>query len=335
MLSAIEKGVSNVQLWRLSVPDGEVQKITNELQSYSATSLSLTANSNDLLTVKAERTTNLYVMPLTSTTQIQPINVKDNKIAGAGGVAWTPNGQIVYVSNASGLSNLWMMNKDGSQPKRLTDAPVNDSSPTISADGRTIAYASFRTGTLNIWQMDIDGGNPRQLTYGEADRAPGYTPDGKWILYNSLAANGFVAWKLPLTGGKPVKLIDGTSLYPIASPDGKLIACMMPRGQRGEQNALAIISTENGQTIQTLNFTPALGGRKMVWSPDSRAIFYVNVRQGSANIWRLPLDGSPAKPVTDFKNEQIWSFDVSRDGKQFVIARGTINSDVVLISEVK
>ena len=52
-------------------------------------------------------------------------------------------------------------------------------------------------------------------------------------------------------------------------------------------------------------------------------MFYVDARQASANLWRVPLDGGPAKPVTNFKNEQIWSFDLLRDGKQFVIARGT------------
>jgi serine/threonine protein kinase len=52
----------------------------------------------------------------------------------------------------------------------------------------------------------------------------------------------------------------------------------------------------------------------------------------------LLLDGSPPKQVTNFndaKPERILTFDLSRDGKQLLIARGSQSADVVLISEVK
>lgn len=42
-----------------------------------------------------------------------------------------------------------------------------------------------------------------------------------------------------------------------------------------------------------------------------------------------------ATNFNDAKSERIWKFDLSRDGKQLVIARGGQNADVVLISEVK
>lgn len=109
----------------------------------------------------------------------------------------------------------------------------------------------------------------------------------------------------------------------------------MPRRARGETDKVALVSFASGVPIKTLDFPPATSGTLMRWSRDSHSLFYIDRNQRGTNIWRLPLDGSPPKPVTDFKNEQIWSFDVSRDGKQFIIARGTINSDAVLISEVK
>jgi hypothetical protein len=40
----------------------------------------------------------------------------------------------------------------------------------------------------------------------------------------------------------------------------------------------------------------------------------------------------PPQQITDFESEQIWYFDCTRDGKQFVLARGSLTSDVVLIS---
>jgi len=65
---------------------------------------------------------------------------------------------------------------------------------------------------------------------------------------------------------------------------------------------------------------------------------YIDKRQGSSNLWRLPLDGSPPQPVTNFneaKSQLIWRFDLARDGKQLALARGSGSADVTLISERK
>lgn len=74
------------------------------------------------------------------------------------------------------------------------------------------------------------------------------------------------------------------------------------------------------------------------WTPDGGSLIYVDPHQGAANLWRVPLNGGAPQPVTHFndaKPERIWAFDLTRDGKQLVIARGGDSADVVLISEVK
>ena len=45
-----------------------------------------------------------------------------------------------------------------------------------------------------------------------------------------------------------------------------------------------------------------------------------------------PIDGSAARQITDFKTDLIFSFDWSRDGKQLVLARGVIDTDVLLMN---
>jgi hypothetical protein len=53
------------------------------------------------------------------------------------------------------------------------------------------------------------------------------------------------------------------------------------------------------------------------------------------NIWEQSLTGGPARQVTHFKSELIRDFDWSHDGKQLVVARGHLNSNVVLISNFR
>jgi hypothetical protein len=54
-----------------------------------------------------------------------------------------------------------------------------------------------------------------------------------------------------------------------------------------------------------------------------------------SNIWRLSRDGSPPTPVTNFKTDRIFSFAWSHDGKTLALARGSLRSDAVLVTNVK
>ena len=75
-------------------------------------------------------------------------------------------------------------------------------------------------------------------------------------------------------------------------------------------------------------FTPAR------WSPDGKALTFIDNRSGASNIWAQPLKGGPPKPVTSFTTDQIYDFAWSRTG-DLAVARGTETSDVVLISNLQ
>ncbi len=132
-------------------------------------------------------------------------------------------------------------------------------------------------------------------------------------------------------------LTEQPSYVPAVSPDGKLIACFWLDPQ-SNQHRLSIIPFEGGTPIKTLDSKTFDVSIQPRWTLDGGSLIYIDTRQGSSNLWRLPLDGSAPQQVTDFndaKPERIQSFDLSRDGKQLVIARGGQTADAVLISEVK
>ncbi|MBA2338955.1 MAG: hypothetical protein H0V88_01045 [Pyrinomonadaceae bacterium] len=71
------------------------------------------------------------------------------------------------------------------------------------------------------------------------------------------------------------------------------------------------------------------------WSPDSRAVVYVDTRGDVSNLWRLPLDGGAPAQITDFKSDHINFFAYSRDGKQLALSRRNQTRDALMISEEK
>ncbi|MFS8086997.1 MAG: TolB family protein [Acidobacteriota bacterium] len=228
------------------------------------------------------------------------------------------------------------MNADGTQQRQLTANSGNNKEPAVSPDGRYIFFVSDRAGTFNIWRVDRDGNNPQRLTSGSGEESPQCTPDGKWVLYTVLGAGKPTIWRVPITGGAPQQLIDDYSSSPSVSPDGKSLACFYRSAQTNGQTELAIFPTEGGQPTRTFaivmmaettHYLPPLR-----WTMDGRGLTYVATTGGSSNFWIQPVSGEPAKQLTNFKADQIFAFDWSRNGKQLIFSRGTVTSDVVLIT---
>ena len=178
--------------------------------------------------------------------------------------------------------------------------------------------------------MDIDGGNPKQLT-SEISNDPNISSNGQEVIY-SAGADSIKIWKVGIDGGTPIQLTDNESSNPVFSPDGKQFACLW-RDEPNSQAKIAIIPSTGGKPVKT--FALNSGGHGLRWMPDGRSIAYVVDNGNVGNIWSQPIDGGAPKQITNFTSERIGTFDLSPDGKQFAIMRGTITSDVVLISGIR
>ncbi len=92
---------------------------------------------------------------------------------------WTPDGKrIVYVSWENELPDVYIMNRDGKNKKRLTDSGTRDESPVVTSDGRFIVFTSRRDSYINnIYYMTINGNNQTRLSdYPRSDVLPVIVP---------------------------------------------------------------------------------------------------------------------------------------------------------------
>ena len=232
------------------------------------------------------------------------------------------------------------MGSDGKNQTQLTSNAGINMMPSVSLDGRYVAFTSNRggnIGTFNVWRMDIDGGNPKQLTDGQIDFWPTWSPDGKTVLYTPLSdVSKPSIWKVASDGGAATQVCDRMALEPIASPDGKLIAACSHEKDDSPLNKVGIFQYDNGQLVKVLNIEAfRQEGPGYRWAPNGKAITYIDNREGVSNIWSQPIDGGAPKQITDFKSDQIFRFDWSRDGKQLACSRGVETTDVILLRDLK
>ena len=185
--------------------------------------------------------------------------------------------------------------------------------------------------------MDSDGGNLKQLTEGPSDIFPQSSPDSRWVVFQSTRSGSARAWKVSIDGGEPVRLTDKWTANPTVSPDGSLIACFYRDDQPDARTKVAVIPFAGGEPLKVLDLPrPSFSGAPgLRWTADGRALTFIDTINGVSNIWSLPLDGGPPKQLTDFKTDQIFAFDLSRDGKQLALSRGTQTSDVILIRDFR
>ena len=319
------------QLWLVAYPSGQVRRITNDLNSYS--DLTLSADSSALVTVQRDQLTSLWVAPEGDARRARQTSSGIGKYDGLNGLAWTPDGRLVYVSNASGNLDLWIMNADGTQARQLTTDPSVDLWPAVSPDGRSVVFTSLRAGSSSLWRMDIDGGNPQPLTKANPAWPAEISPDGKWVLYTSSESGQPGLWKVPWDGGQP-KMLSPVGYHGLISPDGKLVEYVFSdqSDQKALRRRVAVIAWEGGEPLRVFDIARAHTTR---WLADGRGLTYVEIRDGVANLWFQPLDGGKPRQLTHFTSDSIFNYAWSRDGQQLAVVRGSWSSDVVLISNFR
>jgi serine/threonine protein kinase len=319
------------QLWQISFPGGEARRFTNDLTDYRSTfttdyrsPLDMTRDRRTMATIESTTAADLWVAPAGDAARARQIT---SGARAMNGLAWLANGALVY---ADYDGDLLSVQEDGSKRTLLASGQNANELPATCGDGRFVVFLAYRNEKLNVWRMDADGSNPVQLTDEALAYNPECSPDGKSVLYTRI--NGVNVWQVPIEGGPPPQAVAQNTVVetPRISPDGKLLAYLAMPATMSSSTVLTVVPAAGGSPLYS--FDVPMGAFEIHWAPDGKALDYRLTRGGASNIWRQPLAGGSPNQITNFKSDLIFCFAWSRDGKQLALARGTVSSDVVLIS---
>jgi Tol biopolymer transport system component len=236
-----------------------------------------------------------------------------------------PRGKLVFISNRSGSRELYTINRDGTDVKRLTFNDLFERTPKWSPDGTQIAFSALAPdGNWDIYIINADGTGLRRLTTDPGrDDYPTWTPDGANIVYDhGLLACPCALHMINLDGSNDhvIDVGPGNSFGAEVSPNGTSLAFANDRG-----GSLAIyVAPVGGGAAGQVTAGSVGGDFQPRWSPDGRRILFLrDIGANDNDLYVVNTDGTGLRQLTDTPTRVESGATWSPSGSEIVFSAGT------------
>jgi Tol biopolymer transport system component len=324
--SIVETRAGAGELWTLSMPGGEVRKLTVDVASYSGQTL--TADGSVIAATRTETTSNLEVVDASNPLRRRSLTSGiGNLHAVSGDLQWLPGGEIVFCSVDQQRIVINTIAAEGGVLRPLRGVAAPQGQVTFSRDGSKLAYQKEEEQIETIWISDRTGANRRAVIRGEKIGPIDFFPDGRHLAICSFG-NEQRIWKINVDTGARTLLTSQAANTPQIAPDGRSLLCQYRTEERDKLRwRAAIVPLEPQGPPRIFDFAP----RGLRWHPDGKAFSFMAPANDIPNIWLQDARGGPPRQVTFYDSGRIVAYNWSPDGRSLVVARGNVVSDAVAI----
>ncbi len=240
----------------------------------------------------------------------------------------SPDGEwLAFSSQGEKQEDLFIIRRDGTGLRQLTDDLYKDRVPRWSPDGKRIAFYSDRSGKWEIWTINADGSGLHQITYASGPVInPVWSPDGTRLAYGNSGSNPFIiqvgkSWTEQSPQVLPSISGGSSDWAPFSwSTDGrKLAGWQKPPGGTG----ILVYSLESQQYEKLTD-----SGSTPVWLSDSRRLLF----QNEGKLWMVDSQTKKVKELLSVDPHTLGNFALSRDNRMIYFNLNANEADIWLMS---
>ncbi|GEM_PF-1409884 len=263
----------------------------------------------------------------------------------------SPDGRSVATTTYDvdrGEADLWIF--EGTSGRRISSGPGNRHAPVWSPDGKKLVFFQPSGGPPRLFWQSIESGSQEEALPQSAFMIPtSWSPDGRFILYNNsgfpLLVNDSQSdiFAVDLARGRKLTPVIQTPFHEANaafSPDSKWLAFTSNESGRVE---IYLQAVEIGESIRVTGPRYPVsknGAQALRWRGDTKELYYLAF---DSRVYAVPLrlgatvTAGPAVPLFSISTEaraaihETLGFDVSADGKRFVIPTVTSKEDPAIV----
>lgn len=258
-------------------------------------------------------------------------------------------GQLAFVSDRTGTSQVYSINSDGSDEYPITNLSAGACQPDWSPDGKQIVFVSpceidqdVLTGS-SLYIVNADGTNLLQLpSIPGGDFEPAWSPDGKRIAFTSMRDGYMQIYTIHLDDNSLERLTETNksnmeyARQPAWSPFGNQIAYAI---RRYGSYQIWTMTNEGESQEQLTQSGYELWDMNPAWSPDGNIILYnQSVPSAPARVWLMSIlyeNRGEAGIDVGAKPLPVQNIDYSEDGYQIAFdGKEETNRDIFIMTSV-
>lgn len=325
----------SMNLWRVEI-DEKTGKVLGQPESITTPStfsqhLTFSRDGKNFAFVQLANTMNIVKYdfnPAKETVEAKPTEITQGaKINRNPDIS--PDGEfIAFDAIRDKQEDLFVIRRDGSGLRQLTNDINKDRAPRWSPDGKKLVFYSNRSGRYAGWTINPDGSNLQQISQIENDYLLMHiwSPDGKRLLGNLSEGFPFVIeTDKPFAAQTPQFLpkmpnTEDWIMVSSWSPDGKRIAAMR-MGNAPDTEGIIVFETVS-QSYQILTDY----GETPVWLSDNRRLIFFD----HDKIFLIDSATKKAKEILSVAPNNLQNMTISPDNRSIYFTLRKTESDIWL-----